>query len=150
MHPDLPAYIDGNRDAALRLRAFIESLTDEDLGRPLEDGWTVGAALAHLAYWDRRYAELLAHNQRGEWAPDEHDMITDVQNDALLPEWRLLPPGAVRTLVTTSADRADTTIAGLPDDVVTRIVERGAIHLLRRSRHRYEHIEQIEAVLGPR
>ncbi len=148
MHAALPEYVDANRDATQRLLTFVESLTDQDLARPLEDGWTVGAALAHLAYWDRRYAELLAHNQRGEWAPDEHDMVTDVQNDALLPEWRLLPTGAVRTLLATSAERIDATVAGLAEDVVARILERDELHLLRRSRHRFEHIAQIESALG--
>ncbi len=147
MHPDLPAYIEANRDATARLSALLDTLADGDFVVAIDQAWTVGAALAHLAYWDRRYTALLSHNRRGEWPPDGHELITDVQNDALLPEWRLLPAAAVRELTRESAARVDEAIAALPDQVVARILERGDVHLVRRSRHRHQHIDQIEAIL---
>ncbi|TMQ17769.1 MAG: hypothetical protein E6K82_20865 [Candidatus Rokuibacteriota bacterium] len=36
-----------------RLQALVKRLTDADLGRAMPAGWTVGAILAHLAFWDR-------------------------------------------------------------------------------------------------
>ena len=33
-----------------RLRELVAGLTDADLATPVGDGWTVGAALAHVAF----------------------------------------------------------------------------------------------------
>src|SRR5262249_31585037 len=42
-----------------RLRALVGRLSDADLARPLEAGWTVAAVLAHVAFWDQRAFILL-------------------------------------------------------------------------------------------
>ncbi len=41
-----------NAAATSRLNALLNRLTPTDYARS-EDGWTVSAMLAHLAFWDR-------------------------------------------------------------------------------------------------
>ena len=44
-------YIERNEASRARLRALLDRLSDEDLGRKVGD-WTVAMSLAHLAFWD--------------------------------------------------------------------------------------------------
>ena len=53
------AYVSENAAESEHLQALIRRLTDEQLARPLEAGWTVSAVLAHLAFWDQRALVLL-------------------------------------------------------------------------------------------
>src|SRR3972149_9971939 len=48
-----------NRAETERIRDLAGRLSLEELRLPLGEGWTVGAALAHLAFWDRRALVLL-------------------------------------------------------------------------------------------
>lgn len=41
------SYVDVNRVALDRLRAFVEKASDDDLEHPMNDGWTVATVLAH-------------------------------------------------------------------------------------------------------
>src|SRR5262249_61752566 len=54
-----PSHVTENNHARARLRALVDRLSDGDLARPLEAGWTVGAVLAHLAFWDQRALLLI-------------------------------------------------------------------------------------------
>jgi hypothetical protein len=47
-----------------RLRALVDRLSDADLERPLGHGWTVAAALVHLAFWDLRAVALMDRYER--------------------------------------------------------------------------------------
>ena len=53
----------------------------------LDNGWTVAAALAHLAFWDCRAALLLRRWEQKGTLPDDPDM--DLLNEALLEEWQV-------------------------------------------------------------
>jgi len=142
-------YVEANRAAAERVRALLDALSEDDLGTLMGEHWTVAIALAHLAYWDRRHAEVLQHNLDGLWAPEgEPDWMDDVQNDALLHEWRLLPPLQVPPLLLASMERIDWLVAAVPDDVLAELLRRDEAHLVRRSRHRHEHLDEIEGVLS--
>ena len=55
-HPDLRR----NRASTERLRALVAGLEAAELARPLGGGWTVGFALAHLAFWDQRQRVAIA------------------------------------------------------------------------------------------
>ncbi|MGH2558661.1 MAG: DinB family protein, partial [Thermomicrobiales bacterium] len=85
--------IDGNAVAQKRLRALVGQLSDDDLRRDIGDGWTVAAALAHVAFWDRRAVVLLERWERDGVSPSPADV--DAINDAMLPQWRAIPPRAV-------------------------------------------------------
>ena len=51
--------VERNQAASARLVELAARLTEEDLGRDLGGGWTVQAALAHLAFWDRYAVAVL-------------------------------------------------------------------------------------------
>ncbi len=66
-----------------RLRALVARLTDEDLSLPLGEGWTVAAALAHLAFWDQRALVLLRRWECTGVGTSPIDI--DATNDTILP-----------------------------------------------------------------
>src|ERR671939_89289 len=47
-----------------RLEALVRRLSDPELTRQMDDGWTVAAVLAHLALWDRRATVLVERWRR--------------------------------------------------------------------------------------
>src|SRR6185436_16695974 len=58
------SYVTENNRERARLRALVDRLSDSELARPLEAGWTIAAVLAHLAFWDQRVLELIARWER--------------------------------------------------------------------------------------
>ena len=53
------SHIQENDSQRQRLRDFVAKVTDTELKRPLEAGWTVAAVLGHVAFWDQRTLLLL-------------------------------------------------------------------------------------------
>ncbi len=47
------AFIERNRASRQRLQDLLAQATDETMARTLPNGWSVGATLAHIAFWDR-------------------------------------------------------------------------------------------------
>jgi len=124
----------------------VARLSDRDLARDLGEGWTIGVALAHAAFWDRRAARVFYR-----WVQDGtpyRDQDDDILNTALLNEWRTIPPRRAAELAVEAARSIDQTIAALPDNIVAAVIAQGDDFLLRRSNHRREHVEQIEAAIS--
>jgi hypothetical protein len=138
--------IQGNTAATQRLRTLIGRLNDEQLGRELEGGWTVAALLAHLAFWDRRIVELLDRWSRDKFAPAPIDL--DVINDALLPQWRLIPPRSAANDAISAVESADQAIAGVSPALYTEIQGVMDRPPFDRARHRNMHLDQIEQALS--
>src|SRR5690242_875348 len=103
------AVLAANRASLDRLNALLDRLSDTDLAQPLTEGWTVGAALAHLAFYDRRVARLVERWEASEIADSPAD--ADVINDAMKPAWLALTPRAVRTETRAAAAEGDAAIA---------------------------------------
>jgi hypothetical protein len=141
-------YIEQNDASRARMEELLDHLTDADLARPLTDGWTIGASLAHVAFWDRRAGVLVKKLQAGPVADSPAD--ADVINDALLPQWLLLPPRVVVAESRAAMLAVDCALEEAPDAVIER-VRRGDLDMdLLRSNHRDEHVEEIEAALRRR
>jgi phosphinothricin acetyltransferase len=141
------SFIERNAHAQSRLAALVATLNDEQLQLPLDDGWTVAAALAHLAFWDRRVLALLEHWDRQGVAPSPYD--ADVFNAALLPISLALPPRRAAELAVTNAAAVDAKIATLSDEMLQAIYNLPAPPRLERALHRQEHLAAIElAVTG--
>lgn len=128
-----------------RLTELVTKLSDADLMRDLGEGWTVAIALAHAAFWDRRAVRVFERWTR-EGTP-YRDQDDDILNTALLDEWKALPPRAAADLAVAAAQAIDATVASLRDDIANAVTVEGNDFLLKRSNHRREHIEQIEAAL---
>jgi hypothetical protein len=135
-----------NETSRARMKALVEGLTDEQLATPMENDWTVSAYLAHVAFFDRRALELAG---KFKTAADVYESPLDVHvlNDALLPQWRLIEPRAAANDALAAAAAVDAAIAALPDDVVARIKEIGAI-ALNRGTHRKTHLDEIEPLFA--
>ncbi|HEX5369152.1 MAG TPA: hypothetical protein VFY10_07025 [Dehalococcoidia bacterium] len=135
-----------NADVTARLEALAGRLSDRDLARDLGGDWTVATALAHVAFWDRRTAFVLQRWSNGGAAHVELD--DEVVNGALEGLLQAIDPHAAARLAVESAKRADAAIAMVPDAIASQIdAVEAHRYLLRRSNHRLEHIEQIEAGL---
>src|SRR5882724_4017373 len=52
-------YVAENNVQRERLRGLVTRLSDDDLSRPLDAGWTIAAVLGHLIFWDQRTLVLI-------------------------------------------------------------------------------------------
>lgn len=132
---------------AERLTDLIAKLSDSDLTRPLEAGWTVSAVLAHLVFWDIRIVTLLEKWEHdGAIGPSEIDanVINEVSRHLFLQ----LPPRVVANMALTWAHKANQAIAALDARTAAEIVAKAPNVRLDRTHHRRAHIEEIEATLG--
>jgi len=142
-----PNYTTENAESAERLADLIAQLSDSDLLRPLEAGWTVAAVLAHLVFWDIRIVTLLEKWQReGAIGPSEID--ADLINEVTRHLFVQLPPRAVANLAISWAGKANQAIAALDARTAAEIVAKAPNVRLDRAHHRRAHIEEIVAALG--
>ena len=144
------SFIEENARELERLRGLVERLTDEDLRRSVGDRWTVADVLGHIAFWDGRAFELGGRIQRGVPFTPSDDEPEDVDwiNDAMHPLIRAIPPREVAQLALRRAEETDERMATLPPDRVYPNDENSPVSALRAD-HRGEHLDQIEAALGP-
>ena len=138
-------FIEENAKERERLRSLVERLSDEQLSIPLEDGWTIAVALAHLAFWDQRSLALMRKWKSTGVTPSPIDI--DVTNDSLLPLWLALPPRSAAKLAVTSAEAIDREIEEAPSELISEIQKLGDKFRLYRSVHRKMHLDRIEEFL---
>jgi hypothetical protein len=143
-----PIVIQRNETQRLRLVALVQRLTDEDLSRTLDGGWTVSAALAHLAFWDTFDVALLTRWRYGQPPPIEPDWYADALNEAALHAWLLVPPRDASTLAVEAAEAIDEAVAALGDQIVEALLARNEAWMILRYVHRREHVDQIEDAVG--
>jgi DinB family protein len=133
-----------------RLADLVSRLGADELALEVDDTWTVGALLAHLAFWDRLVeARWQYAATQGRPTPiDLDDELPDLINAALIPAWRIVDPRRLGALVVTAADDVDALIAALPAESVDGVLAEGRPRLLDRSLHRGDHVATVEARLG--
>jgi hypothetical protein len=140
-------YMAENAAERQRLFSLTSHLTDADLTRKLDDGWTIAAQLAHLAFWDQ-YALSLVN----EWERNGFVKVMLVSVDALNDAAHLLsdaiPPRAALQLARAAAEALDQKLETLTPELAHAIETGGHIRVLRRALHRREHLDEIEKVLG--
>lgn len=93
------AFVEKNAASRQRLRELVERLDDEAMQRSVDDDWTIGALLAHLAWWDESCVARWAMFERDGAFTGLSGEAIDLINTVSLPTWRALPGSAVRTLV---------------------------------------------------
>jgi hypothetical protein len=133
--------VERNTASLERMRAFADRLTDNELSRPLGNGWTAAAELAHVAFWDRRATVLL-----DRWARDgvsASDADVDAINDAMLPQWLLLAPRAAVADALAAGQEVNDKVAALSPELEGAIVD-GQVVRLNRAHHRATHLDVLE------
>jgi hypothetical protein len=129
-----------------RLRAVVARLSDADLARRVDGGWTITMVLVHLAFWDRYRESAFVQWESGG------DMPTPVEADAINAAVAVLseavPPREAGQLAVEAADAIDRVLEWLPADKVAAAEAAGLTRLLNRSLHRRDHLDQIERALG--
>lgn len=148
---DRPYIAENNRERA-RLRALVDRLSDSDLARSLDAGWTVGAVLAHLAFWDQRILALIERWEkeglRSTPRPIEGKDVDWINDSAKALCLALSPRDAARLAVVT-ADAVDRRVEALSDQHIAANAAAGNPISLVRAEHRREHLDEIERVFGP-
>jgi hypothetical protein len=143
------SYIADNDFERERLKALVARLTDDELMRPMDAGWTIAGVLAHLAFWDARALYFMNKWEGGiapsqaDWEPEEIDWI----NDSAKPLCLALPPRTAAQLAVQMAEDADRRVAALSDNLLQQIHTIGQPFNLSRASHRKEHLDDIERYL---
>jgi hypothetical protein len=138
-----------NEEQRERLKATVERLTADDYAREVMPAWTVGALLAHVAFWDRlvieRWTRAIADD---ETIPVSlSDVLTDLINGASLAQWLAMPGPLAGREAVAAADAVDQYVEGLEAARVAAAEAAGLGRLIDRSRHRIEHLDMIDAAL---
>jgi hypothetical protein len=138
-----------NSAARDRILTLVTRLTDAQMAAPAGDGWTIGAELAHLAFWDRaNVGRLRVALEAGTDLPASFAAeAVDALNDAGLHGWRLIGGGAAIELFAKASGEVDAYLASLDPSTVDRIRSAGLPRLVERHRHRTDHGDAIEAAL---
>ncbi len=139
-------YVTRNESVQERLITLVGRLMPEDLERPIGDGWTVKAALAHLAFWDR-YAVALIDRWSEVGFKEDEGFSSDFPNLAGLADWVAAPASYALAEVVAAARLADRRAAEAPQQLVDDILRGGMPRVLDRSVHRVEHSEQVERLV---
>jgi len=151
---DERAYLAANETSRSRLEALVAGLTPADLTRPVSPaepaGWTVGQTLGHMAFWDRflatrwRAAQAIGPGRAPAGMPPG---LADLINGGLEPALAALSAGngaGLLSEVISAARDVDGLIASLPPQAPIASVLAERPTLLDRSKHRAEHVGQIE------
>lgn len=146
------SYVAENRAQLERLRALADKLSDQQLSRAMDAGWTVAAVLAHLAFWDQRIVTLVDRwaGGRGTPPPAYQEASVDWINDAGKPLCLALPPRVAARMAIEAGEAADERVAGLSEAQLAANVAAGRPISVLRAEHRREHLDEIEQTLGVR
>lgn len=142
------SYIAENDRERRRLEALVDTLDEAALRRPMPAGWTVAGVLAHLAFWDQRIIVFVEMLKRGAAVPVEDEQNVDWINDAAKPMQLAVPPRRAATLAVETARATDHAVATLSDELLAKNAAAGSPVYLLRARHRREHLDEIEKVIG--
>ena len=134
----------GNSDSTERLSALVAGLSAGDMRRSLGGGWTIGFALAHLAFWDARQVAALQRMAQGEEFPSE-DLATNAALEAIAAGFN---PDTIGQAAVGAARQLDALVETLTADQVNALTGSGKSYAMDRAPHREEHMRQIEEALS--
>jgi hypothetical protein len=143
-------YSDSNAESRRRLETLVRGLSEEDLARSTDYGWTVAALLGHLAFWDQRMIMILRRWQSEGFDPSPID--STAVNDSLRVVCQALDPHTAVELCLSSAEAVDSELDKLTPELVKQLEEHAAAtetqFRMNRSLHRNGHLNDIEAALA--
>jgi len=137
-------YKEQNRASTERIRALVGRLTDEEMQTKVGEHWTVGIALAHLAWWDRRVMYTLDMTERdGKLFILE---INIVVNDLSLPLWAAIPPREAARICIETSETLDKQLEAYSPELLEEIFNYNKRWVIR-ALHRNEHLDKVDAAL---
>jgi hypothetical protein len=137
------SYMVENTLSRERLDKLVKGIKDEELTLSLyTEGWTIAAALAHLAFWDQRRLLLVRKWKQNGITPSPID--EDLINDTLVTFFLALAPRKAAGLSLSIAQELDRELEVLPAGLVEEINKLGDRHALNRGIHRKMHLDDIE------
>jgi hypothetical protein len=139
-------FIQRNASELARLKAVIARLTPAQLAMQLDDGWTISAVLAHLAFWDRRMLLLIERFQRDGITDSPYDV--HLINDAMKPMLLTLPSQEAARICIETAEQVDAAVAALSGEFIQAVKDHGTPFNPYRSEHRGYHLDEIERALA--
>jgi Mycothiol maleylpyruvate isomerase N-terminal domain len=140
------SYIEANRASLDRMRAFVEGASDDDLRTVMPAGWTVGAVLGHLAFWDERVTVILDMLERGVKPSPYDEEAVDWINDTVKRFLLAMQPRALAEMSLEIAAATDDRLAGLSDERLAEVTQLWCTQ--ERWRDRTEHLDEIDQALA--
>ncbi|MCA9903207.1 MAG: DinB family protein [Anaerolineae bacterium] len=138
------SFVERNRAQTARMRALAARLSDDEFMHPVGEHWTVGIALAHIAFWEGRVLAVLDATERsGEVTPPKIDLVV---NDISLPLWAAIPPREAARVAIDLADKLDRRLESLAPELLEKVAAVN-IRYVERSIHRGEHLDEIDQAL---
>lgn len=139
-----PSYIEQNRTSTERIRTLVARLSDDEMQTKVGEHWTVGIALAHLAWWDRRVMYVLDMTERdGKLFIPEIDIFV---NDLSLPLWAAIPPRAAARIAIDTSETLDKRLEDYSPALLEEIYNYNKRWVIR-ALHRNEHLDDVDAAL---
>jgi hypothetical protein len=140
------SYDERNRRSLEDLKTFVEQLSDAQLTRDLGNGWTPAAELAHIAFWDRRAAQIAIRVSADDAFRNPGENV-HVLNDALLPQWKRIAPRDVVAEFVEAGTAVNNLLAEADQATVEHWLELRTF-AVDRSNHRMEHLEELKQIFG--
>lgn len=143
-----PDYIAKNTRERERLQHLVETLSDEDLRRPVNEHWTIAAVMGHIAFWDARSLWLADKIDSGvpftssDIEPDDVTWIND-SNRGLI---HAIDPREAARFALRTAQQTDDRVARM-DPAKTWPTDPESLLNPMRAAHRGEHLDEIEEAL---
>jgi hypothetical protein len=139
------SFVEQNRAQTDRMRELAARLSDEEFKRPVGEHWTVGVALAHLAFWDGRVLAVLDLTEReGKVTAPSIDIIV---NDISLPLWQAIPPREAARIAIEMAEKLDQRLESFPPELLEQVATFN-LRYVKRGLHRGEHLDEVDAALN--
>ncbi|HET9849270.1 MAG TPA: DinB family protein [Candidatus Dormibacteraeota bacterium] len=77
------SFVDKSAHELERMRTLVRRLTDDEMGRAVNEHWTAAGILCHIAFWEARVVALADKVERGvpfspsDAEPEDVDWIND-------------------------------------------------------------------------
>ncbi len=139
------AFIAQNEKTKNKLISLAKTIRDEDAGKSDEEGWTISAIFAHIAFWDLRTLVLFKRWKRDGIKLSPVDI--DVINESLVPLLKAIPFRNAVDIALSTVEKVCKEIEGLPDNLIQEIEALGDSRRLNRHEHWQMHIDQMEKIL---
>jgi hypothetical protein len=128
-------YLEATTSGLQRLKGVVSSLPANAFVAVLENGWTVSATLAHLAFWDRWVEARWDHFSRAGSFHDLPDDITALVNQSAQALWLALPAEESLRLCLDAAASVTLRITQLARNEIEAALKTNRVYAIFGARH---------------